>query len=159
MAKVTDELVRTKSEEIRKEMDMEKNDHSKSEIFSGKKDLLHLLLKSNMDPSLKPSERMSQELCRSQIQFFLCEFSKSKDQFLDAGSYPPFSPWDFIMHADSDSICLIFQILLTSSVAGMSQVRKSIFLFLFADSYSHFELSALGLADRILQDMKLQVSW
>jgi len=72
MATITDELVRKKSDEIKQEMALE-GKNSSSEVFAGKKDLLHLLLKSNMDPSLKPSERMSLQLCRSQVQFFLCE--------------------------------------------------------------------------------------
>lgn len=135
MAKVTDELVRTKSEEIKKEMDMEKNNHSKSEIFSGKKDLLHLLLKSNMDPSLKPSERMSQELCRSQIQFFLCEFFENKDQSLDAGSKFFWILLVTSMYADWDNNDLFFQIFLLSSVAGQSQFRQSIAVFRHQGNY------------------------
>ena len=77
-AKVNDELIRTKSEEIKREMEMEKNT---SEIFDGKKDLLHLLLRSNMDPSLKPSERMSHEICRSQIQFFMFAGHETSGEF------------------------------------------------------------------------------
>lgn len=78
IAKVNDEIIRTKSEEIKKEMEMDKN---RSEIFGGQKDLLHLLLRSNMDPSLKPSERMSHEICRSQIQFFMFAGHETSGEF------------------------------------------------------------------------------
>jgi len=59
MKKISKDLISEKAEEIRKEMKMERG--TGSEVFSGKKDLLHLLLKANMSPELKESERMTDD--------------------------------------------------------------------------------------------------
>ncbi|CDR98639.1 hypothetical protein, partial [Sporisorium scitamineum] len=89
LIKVSQKIVAAKAKQIRKELEAGVD---AKETFAGKKDILHLLMRANMSPEIRPEDRLSDEVLagqsyqqklRSHIQSALHELGKDGDAIED----------------------------------------------------------------------------
>ncbi|SJX60234.1 related to Cytochrome P450 4F8 [Sporisorium reilianum f. sp. reilianum] len=68
LIKVSHKIVARKAKQIRAELEAGVD---AKETFAGKKDILHLLMRANMSPEIRPKERLSDETLAGQIVTFI----------------------------------------------------------------------------------------
>lgn len=68
LIKVSQKIVAAKAKQIRKELEAGVD---AKETFGGKKDILHLLMRANMSPEIRPQDRLSDETLAGQIVTFI----------------------------------------------------------------------------------------
>lgn len=68
LIKVSQKIVAAKAKQIRKELEAGVD---AKETFAGKKDILHLLMRANMSPEIRPEDRLSDEVLAGQSVTFI----------------------------------------------------------------------------------------
>ncbi|PWZ02873.1 cytochrome P450 [Testicularia cyperi] len=68
LIKVSHKIVQAKAKQIRKELEAGVD---AKETFSGKKDILHLLMRANMSPEIREEDRLSDDVLAGQIVTFI----------------------------------------------------------------------------------------
>ncbi|TKY90424.1 hypothetical protein EX895_000422 [Sporisorium graminicola] len=68
LIKVSQKIVQAKAKQIRKELEAGVD---AKETFAGKKDILHLLMRANMSPEIRPEDRLSDDVLAGQIVTFI----------------------------------------------------------------------------------------